>query len=96
MSNTNKEDKRDSFEKAVDDINRLACRPNDDELLELYGLYKQAMEGDSNQEEPWRVQIKQHKKWESWNTLWGVHPSAAASSYVLYTRKLSKKYGIIW
>lgn len=94
MSN-GKEDRRDLFEKAVDDVKLLASRPTEKELLELYGLYKQAMEGDNNQDEPWRVQIKQHRKWEAWSILWGLHPAAAAQSYTLYVEKLSKKYGTV-
>ena len=41
------------FEKAVDDIsNKIAKTMENDELLEVYGLYKQATVGDVNIEKP--------------------------------------------
>ena len=41
------------FEKAVDDIrNKIAKTMTDDELKEVYGLYKQATVGDINIEKP--------------------------------------------
>lgn len=36
------------FEKAAADVNNLKSRPSDDELLEIYALYKQATVGDCN------------------------------------------------
>ena len=37
-----------NFLKAVDIINNLKNRPTDNELLKLYGLFKQANIGDNN------------------------------------------------
>lgn len=36
------------FKKAADDVKRLKTKPTDNEMLELYGLYKQATVGDVN------------------------------------------------
>lgn len=36
------------FEKAAEDVKNLKTRPSDQELLDLYGLYKQAVVGDVN------------------------------------------------
>ena len=45
--------KMGDFEKAVDDIrNKIAKTMTDDELKEVYGLYKQATVGDINIEKP--------------------------------------------
>ncbi len=47
------------FEKAVDDIsNRVAKTMSDDELREIYGLYKQATVGDVNIEKPGGIDLK--------------------------------------
>lgn len=36
------------FEKAAKEVNELKNKPSNDELLKLYGLYKQATVGDVN------------------------------------------------
>jgi diazepam-binding inhibitor (GABA receptor modulating acyl-CoA-binding protein) len=36
------------FDKAAEDVKNLKQTPSDDELLELYALYKQATVGDVN------------------------------------------------
>lgn len=39
---------KQDFTKAAEDIKKLKTMPNDAEMLELYGLYKQATVGDVN------------------------------------------------
>lgn len=39
------------FNKAAEDVNNLKARPTDQELLEIYALYKQASVGDCNTSE---------------------------------------------
>ena len=47
------------FKKAVDDIsNKIAKTMTDDELKEVYGLYKQATVGDINIEKPSVTDLK--------------------------------------
>lgn len=36
------------FDKAAEDVKKLKTKPTDDELKELYGLYKQSTVGDIN------------------------------------------------
>lgn len=36
------------FEKIAADVKQVKSRPSDQELLDLYGLYKQAIAGDIN------------------------------------------------
>lgn len=36
------------FEKTAEDVKKMKTRPTDQELLDLYGLYKQAVVGDVN------------------------------------------------
>lgn len=36
------------FEKIAEDVKKVKTRPTDQELLDLYGLYKQATVGDVN------------------------------------------------
>ena len=55
------------FEKAVDDIsNKIAKTMTDDELKEVYGLYKQATVGDINIEKPSVTDPKVKFPWYSY------------------------------
>src|SRR5690606_40184056 len=42
----------EEFEKAVEDSRKLPARPDNETLLELYALFKQATEGDVSGERP--------------------------------------------
>lgn len=39
---------QEEFDKAAEDVKKVQTRPTDQELLDLYGLYKQALVGDVN------------------------------------------------
>lgn len=41
------------FEKIAEDVKKVKTKPTDQELLDLYGLYKQAVVGDVNIGRPW-------------------------------------------
>ena len=65
------------FEKAASDVKNLKSRPTDQELLELYALYKQATVGDCNQDKPGMLDLKGKAKWEAWNGKKGsIFPNA--------------------
>jgi len=48
----NMSDMKKKFEKAQEDVTRLAERPDNQMLLKLYALYKQAMDGDVSGDRP--------------------------------------------
>ncbi|CAG9532651.1 unnamed protein product [Cercopithifilaria johnstoni] len=52
------------FDEAVTVVKELKARPTDDELLELYGFYKQAIMGDNTNSKPW-IDFKARAKKES-------------------------------
>lgn len=41
-------DVQEEFKKVADQVKNMKTKPTDDEILILYGLYKQAMVGDVN------------------------------------------------
>ncbi|KAF5907178.1 acyl-CoA-binding domain-containing protein 7, partial [Clarias magur] len=55
------------FEKIAADVKKVKSRPSDQELLDLYGLYKQAVAGDINIDAPGLLDLKGKAKWDSWN-----------------------------
>ncbi|KAL8443453.1 hypothetical protein Emed_006808 [Eimeria media] len=50
--------------------------------LELYALYKQALEGDCEEEEPSRLQAVARSKWAAWRAKRGVTSEEAKAAYV--------------
>ncbi len=74
---------KETFEKAVADSKLLATRPDNDTLLSLYSLYKQATDGDAPEEGPSNpfdfVGVAKHAAWAK---LKGLTTDDAMSKYV--------------
>lgn len=54
------------FEKSVSLIRNHSTPISHDDLLILYGLYKQITQGDCNISQPWTVQVEARAKWNAW------------------------------
>lgn len=59
-------DLEQEFKKAAEDISNLKTRPADEQLLDIYGLFKQATVGDCDQPKPGVFQLKEKAKHEFW------------------------------
>jgi len=82
------------FQEAAKSVNDLKTRPNDEELLSLYALYKQATVGDCNQSKPGMFQLKEKAKHEAWNSKKGMSQEQAKQEYIDTSKKLIEKYGL--
>ncbi|CCG24939.1 Acb1 protein [Candida orthopsilosis Co 90-125] len=80
------------FEEKANTVSNLAKRPNDDELLKLYGLYKQATVGDNTTDKPGTFDFKGKYKWQSWKDLEGTPQEEAEKKYIEYAVELINKY----
>lgn len=78
----------DAFNKAAEDAKKLPTRPSDDDLLKLYGLYKQATVGDCNTDRPGMLDFKGKAKWDAWNALKGKSKEDAENEYIAFVKKL--------
>jgi diazepam-binding inhibitor (GABA receptor modulator, acyl-CoA-binding protein) len=78
------------FEKAVEESKTLSERPSNETLLQLYSLYKQATEGDANEDaapkNPFDFVAK--AKYEAWLALKGKPSPEAQKEYVNLVSKL--------
>lgn len=83
----------DKFWKAVEKVTELPENLSNDELLALYGLYKQVTEGNNENREPWRIQIRQYAKWEAWNDNNGMSREEAIERYIRLVDFLISRYG---
>jgi acyl-CoA-binding protein len=80
------------FTQAVNKVQELTARPANDELLKLYGLYKQATEGDNIGPKPGGFDFKAMAKFESWAGLKGKSKEEAMKDYIDFVATLVSKY----
>ncbi len=78
------------FQKAATSVNSLTERPTDKQLLQLYGLYKQATVGDCNTTKPSFINIKESSKWNSWTERKGLSKEDAMKKYVNVVNQICK------
>ena len=81
-------DLQSRFEQAAKDVHSLAERPDNDTLLRLYALYKQASEGDVTGPKPGFFDFVGTAKYEAWAKLKGTTASDAMKQYVSLVKKL--------
>uniref|UniRef100_A0A3Q4GJ03 Acyl-CoA binding domain containing 7 n=1 Tax=Neolamprologus brichardi TaxID=32507 RepID=A0A3Q4GJ03_NEOBR len=82
------------FDKAAEDVKKVKAKPTDEELLFLYGLYKQAVVGDINTERPGMLDLKGKAKWDAWESRKGMSKDDAMSAYVTKAKEVISKYGL--
>lgn len=75
------------FEKAVQRANNLPNQPPE-VLLEMYGLYKQALIGDVTEKRPGRVKVKARYKYDAWASRMGMSQEDAMKAYIELIQKL--------
>ncbi|KAF6031590.1 DBI [Bugula neritina] len=57
----------EAFQTAAEEAKQLAQQPKNEELLELYSLYKQGTVGDCNTDRPGMLDFTGKAKWDAWN-----------------------------
>jgi len=90
-TNTNTSETVTRFEEAAERVKHLQTKPNSDILLQLYGLYKQATQGDNTSAQPWSIQFEAASKWDAWNKNQGLSESDAKAAYVKLVNELLAK-----
>lgn len=82
----------DDFNAAVARSKELTKRPSNEELLELYGLFKQATDGDVAGERPGGFDFKGIAKFDAWASKKGIAKEQAMQDYVALMEKLHQNY----
>ena len=70
------------FAQAQQDVNGLATRPDNDTMLKLYALYKQATKGDATGEPPGGFDFVARAKFDAWSAMRGTSATDAMQQYV--------------
>lgn len=73
---------QENFESALAKSKTLTERPDNTTLLKIYALYKQATEGDNQQEKPGFTDMVGTAKWTAWNKLAGTSQDEAKQQYI--------------
>jgi len=75
-------DLKKQFEQAVADSKNLPEKPDNQTLLQIYALYKQASGGDAEGKRPGFGDMVGRAKWDAWNAIKGKSSDEAMQEYV--------------
>ncbi len=85
-------DLTDDFNDAILRSKTLARRPSNEELLNLYALYKQATEGDNTEARPGGFDFKAIAKHDAWESKKSLGKEKAMEEYVEMVKRLVEEY----
>lgn len=77
----------EKFNKAAEDVKKVNTL-DDENLLYLYGLYKQVTCGDCNMKKPGFFDIKGKAKWTAWESRKGLKKEEAQKLYIKKVKNL--------
>ena len=80
------------FQASVDKTKTFTKRPDNQELLTLYALFKQATEGDVSGERPGGFDFKAIAKFDAWAEQKGKAKESVVDEYVAFVNKLAESY----
>ncbi len=83
-------DLKTQFNQAAEDVKKLSSRPDNQTLLELYALFKQATDGDVSGSRPGMLDVKGRAKFDAWAKKKGLSCEAAMKDYIALVTKLIK------
>ncbi len=83
----------EKFKEAAARVEKLPERPSNDQLLDLYGLYKQATAGDVSGERPGMLDMKGRAKFDAWAKRKGTSKDDAMKKYVALVDSLVARLG---
>ncbi|XP_078795132.1 acyl-CoA-binding protein isoform X1 [Oryzias latipes] len=82
------------FDAAAAEVKQLKAKPTDEEMLQVYALFKQASVGDVNTARPGMLDFTGKAKWDAWEKQKGKSKEDAMKEYVKLVEELKQKYGI--
>ena len=87
----NPEEINSAFTMACNLVKTITNTLNNSDLLELYGYYKQATQGDCNIQQPSYINFKEYKKWEAWKSQHGKNETDMKVLYIQKVKTLINK-----
>jgi acyl-CoA-binding protein len=81
----------ENFNAAVAQSKDLPSRPSNEDLLQMYALFKQATDGDVSGERPGGFDFKAIAKYNVWEEKKGINKEQAMQEYVNLVERLKKE-----
>lgn len=78
----------DEFDAAVKRVNGLPSAPPNNVLLDLYGLFKQATQGDATGKRPGITDLRGRAKFDAWAGRKGMSKDDAMRAYIAAASRL--------
>lgn len=75
-------DLKAQFAQAQKDVKTLTKRPDNNDMLALYSLFKQSSEGDVKGDRPGMLDMVGRAKYDAWAKLKGTTPDGAMQKYI--------------
>lgn len=85
----------EAFNKASDHVRKITSKLDNNQLLELYGLYKQSTEGQCDTPKPSWFDGKGRKKWEAWKSLENMPSDEAKQKYIELVQKHDPEFSLV-
>ena len=85
---------QEDFELYAAKVKTLTESPSNENLLILYGLYKQATVGPVNTARPGVFNMKEKAKWDAWKAVEGKSKEEAMADYITKVKQLLEEAGI--
>lgn len=82
----------DDFQAAVARSKQFTRRPTNEELLDLYALFKQATDGDVTGDRPGGFDFKAIAKYDAWAAKKGKSKDDATRAYINLVANLTSAY----
>lgn len=76
------------FEDAQQRVKALTSRPSNDDLLDLYALFKQGTKGDVSGSRPGMMDFRGRAKFDAWSGKRGTSKEDAMAAYVALVDRL--------
>ena len=90
-------DKKAEFEAAVDKVQNAPAdgpfQPSNELKLKMYGLYKQATEGDVKGKKPGMLDVVGRAKYKAWEDQKGKSSDQAMQAYIDQVNEIDKQHG---
>ena len=81
----------EDFNSAMVQSKALPSRPSNEDLLQLYALFKQATDGDVSGDRPGGFDFKAIAKFDAWSEKKGTSGEVAMQQYVNLVERLKKE-----
>ncbi|XP_034939337.1 acyl-CoA-binding domain-containing protein 6 [Chelonus insularis] len=82
----------EKFSRAANHLQSMVSKLDSTQLLEFYGLYKQATVGPCNTSRPGWLQTQAKYKWDAWNALGDLSKEDAMINYIEIITKLDPNW----